>query len=556
MTRILPLACVGWLLAVLVATPRASQVAGQNPAPARTAAHDQHRAVSLFTPSDNCMACHNNLMTQEGEDVSIGSTWRSTIMANSGRDPYFQAGVRRETIDHPAAAADIQDECAACHMPMLARTAHAAGRKADILAELPIAAHGSDDHALAADGVSCTVCHQISSDKLGTRESFNGGFVMAPTPAGGARQIYGPFDIDSGRRTIMRSVTGFEQSASMHVRQSELCATCHTLITQALGPDGRVVGSLPEQMNFQEWQHSAYLGEQRSCQSCHMPAVDGPTRISSVLGDQRDGMARHVFVGGNAFMLRILNRFRADLGVAASPAELETTTRSTLRQLEQDTARVDIDRAQLMDGMLAVDVSVRNLTGHKLPTGYPSRRSWVHVAVRDRDGRIVFESGGVNPDGSIRGNDNDADPGRFEPHYDEIHSADQVQIYESVMTDPAGAVTTGLLQATGYVKDNRLLPRGFDKATAPPEIGVYGAASADANFNGDGDRLAYLVPVTAAGPLTVDVELRYQSIGFRWAQNLARYDAPEPRRFVGYFNAIAPISSVVLARAVRSSRVP
>ena len=70
------------------------------------------------------------------------------------------------------------------------------------------------------------------------------------------------------------------------------------------------------------------------------------------------------------------------------------------------------------------------------------------------------------PKGQIAGNDNDADATRFEPHYNEIKAADQVQIYESIMVDQAGAVTTGLLTAVRYVKDNRLLPRGFDKRTA------------------------------------------------------------------------------------------
>jgi hypothetical protein len=546
MNRLLPLACALWLLVVFAVSPRAAQSTGV-PSAVRT---DPHRDVSLFTPAENCMACHNNLTSSQGEDVSIGSTWRSTMMANSGRDPYFQAALRREVIDHPSAAEEIQDECAACHMPMLQRSAHAAGRKADVFAQLPIGQQDSDEHALAADGVSCTVCHQISSDKLGTRESFNGGFVMAPTPVAGARPIFGPFKIDRGRTTIMRSVTGFEQAESMHIRQSEVCATCHTLFTQARGPDGRVIGSLPEQMNFQEWQHSAYREEERSCQSCHMPAVSGPTRIASVLGDQREGLARHVFVGGNAFMLRILNRFRAELGVAASSQELETTTRSTLRQLEMDTARVSIDRAANVAGTLTVDVNVRNLTGHKMPTGYPSRRAWLHLAVRDRQGRVVFGSGAVDDNGLIRGNDNDADPARVERHYDEIRTSQEVQIYESVMADAAGGVTTGLLQALRYVKDNRLLPRGFDKATAGPDIAVHGEASADATFNGDGDRVRYVIDVPGGrGPFDIEVELRYQPIGFRWAQNLSRYDAPEPQRFVAYFNSMAASSSVVLARA-------
>ena len=88
-----------------------------------------------------------------------------------------------------------------------------------------------------------------------------------------------------------------------------------------------------------------------------------------------------------------------------------------------------------------------------------------------------------------------------------------------------------------------------DKATAPAEIGVYGAASGDADFAASGDRVRYAVDVPAAGPYSVEVELRYQSIGFRWAHNLEGYDAPEPRRFLGYYRSMSSTSSVVVATA-------
>jgi hypothetical protein len=540
-TRTVSFAAAVWLCAVTFATLRAD-----SPQPRGATPSVQHQAraeTPMFAPSTECLACHNNLVSPSGEDVSIGASWRGTMMANAGRDPYVLASVRRETNDHALRAGDIEDECAACHLPAAQKIAHAGGGKATVFARAAL-------EGLARDGVSCTVCHQIAAERLGTRDSFNGNFVVAAPLANGRRRAFGPEDIDAGRRRIMHSVTGFEQEQAAHIRDSELCATCHTLITQAIGPDGEVVGSLPEQMNYQEWRHSAFFGERRSCQSCHMPPAQGPVRIASVLGDYRDRLSRHTFVGGNAFMVRLMNRYRAELGMEATSSELEATARATVRQLENETATVAVDRATVADGTLAVDVVVKNLTGHKFPTGYPSRRAWLHVTVRDPNGRTVFESGRVTETGMIEGNSNDTLADTFEPHYEQITSPDEVQIYESIMGTPAGVPTTGLLQATHYLKDNRLLPRGFEKRTAAPEIGVFGAAAADEDFSGDGDRVRYRIALTGAA--TVEVELRYQPIGYRWAQNLAAYTAPEPRRFVSYYNSLAANSSVVVARVSRS----
>jgi hypothetical protein len=269
-----------------------------------------------------------------------------------------------------------------------------------------------------------------------------------------------------------------------------------------------------------------------------------------VLGQTRDRLARHTFVGGNAFMLRLMNRFRLELDLQATPSELESTALATIRQLETETAVVAIDRAVVEDGALTVDVTVTNLTGHKFPTGYPSRRAWLHLTVRGPDGQPLFESGRVADNGLIERNDADADASAFEPHYAEITQPDQVQIYESIMGTPAGVPTTGLLQATRYLKDNRLLPRGFDKTAAAPEIAVIGGAAADPDFVGASDRVRYRVAVH--GPTTVEVALRYQPIGFRWARNLADYDAPEPSAFVRYFDSLARFSSVLVTRSVRA----
>jgi hypothetical protein len=169
------------------------------------------------------------------------------------------------------------------------------------------------------------------------------------------------------------------------------------------------------------------------------------------------------------------------------------------------------------------------------------------LTVRDRSGRVVFESGAIAPNGAIAGNDNDADASGIEPHYAEIRTSDEVQIYESVMSDVNGRPTTGLLGAVRYLKDNRLVPRGFAKSLADPSIAVVGEAREDADFDESGDRVRYAIDVGAAdGPFDIDVELRFQVVGFRWAENLRPYTTEETKRFVNFYESLASSSSEVL----------
>ena len=273
-----------------------------SPHPPSSAEPARKASGAIFQTSDRCLACHNGITTPSGEDVSIGFNWRPSIMANSSRDPYWQASVRREITDHPESRAHIEDECSSCHMPMARYEAKQKGREGEVFAHLPF---NADDSAgrLAADGVSCSLCHQIGKDKLGTPESFTGGFVIDPPDAQGERPEYGPYKIEAGQSRIMRSSSGgFRPTEAEHIQKSEVCATCHTLYTKALAPDGKVIGRLPEQVPYQEWLHSDFRKTQ-SCQSCHMPVVKERVPITKVLGVPREEVSRHVFVGGNFFML-------------------------------------------------------------------------------------------------------------------------------------------------------------------------------------------------------------------------------------------------------------
>src|SRR5580765_2861329 len=443
----------------VVQVPRAQSQASAPSAKAGSRDVAAHKGYGThFQTSDRCVACHNGLTTPAGEDISIGVNWRTSMMGNAGRDPYWMAGVRREMVDHPTAVSVIQDECSICHMPMMRYEAKLAGGEGEAFAHLPPDPDKLGDR-LADEGVSCTVCHQITETNFGKRESFVGGFRIDEKTPAGARQIYGPFETDKGHTRVMHSSSAFQPKEGKHIRASELCATCHTLLTQALDAQGKVIGELPEQVPYQEWLHSDYK-ETRSCQSCHMPVVKEQVPITTIFGEPREGFSRHTFVGGNFFIQRMLNKYRNDLSTAAPPQEMDAAVNRTIAHLQSEAAKVEVQSLEVQNGRLTAVVSVENLGGHKLPTAYPSRRAWLHLTVRDRNGRTIFESGALNANGSIQGNDNDEDAGRFEPHYTEISRPDQVQIYETVMAGADGRLTTGLLTALRYVKDNRVLPHG------------------------------------------------------------------------------------------------
>jgi hypothetical protein len=306
----------------------------------------------------------------------------------------------------------------------------------------------------------------------------------------------------------------------------------------------------PEQMVYSEWKHSAFAAsgpDARSCVGCHMPEVDGVVISNRPFNlSPRNGFGKHYFVGGNTMMLGILDTHRTELGVTATGF---ATTIARTREVLASAASLEVLSASRTSGQLTVQLRVNNLSGHKLPTSYPSRRVWLHFVVKDAAGSVVFESGGLNADGSIAGVDADASPALHEPHHELITQADQVQVYESIMGDTDGHLTYTLLRGATYLKDNRLLPRGFDKATAPGDILVAGSAAADPNFTGGSDTLTYQVPVSAGGALTVTAELLYQSIAYGYAQDLFT-DAvdPEVARFRGYFEQSTlraePITSI------------
>ena len=184
----------------------------------------------LFAGSGLCTGCHSAMTDATGKDVSLGRNWSATMMANSGKDPYWLATVRSEVELEPELRAVIEQKCATCHMPMAEVTALAAG-EATLLLDEGFSSPDHYLHNLARDGVSCTLCHQVEADNFGQPESFSGGFAIDLAIPNGSRLSYGPYQVGRQLVNIMQSSSGYIPQQGAQISQSELCGTCHNLIT-------------------------------------------------------------------------------------------------------------------------------------------------------------------------------------------------------------------------------------------------------------------------------------------------------------------------------------
>lgn len=511
--------------------------------------------TGVFAAAEDCATCHSAStdsdplvppvlrypLSDTGEDVSPGAGWRHSMMAHALNDPYFLAIVEEEASLFPDKAGFIEDTCLTCHAPMARTHAHMTGNGLDTDGHYRLdTALGAD---MAREGVSCTLCHQIADDGRLGDGAFSGDYTISDT----AQVIYGGYSDPAG--SVMQRFSGYTPVTSDHVGASAHCATCHVLYTPVLDTDtGDPTGDrFLEQGVYFEWQDSAFGdGREREaqCQDCHMPSPE-PGEYATRLALRPNGTVntawpvrgpvpayrQHDIVGANTYGLSLLSDARDLLGIASS-----TTVAGFARQIDKTramlgerTAELALDLAAVREDTLALDVTVINRSGHKLPTSYPSRRVWLNVQVRDGQGNLVFESGTPDARGRIAPDaaalaadcllpDKPADfvgDACYSPHYDVITEPEQVAVYESVLGDTAGDITYVLLKGAAYLKDNRIPPEGTLPATQHPDtrsVGVEG----DGDYNADGsgqDTVHYRIALgQAEGPFDVEARLLYQSV--------------------------------------------
>jgi hypothetical protein len=309
--------------------------------------------------------------------------------------------------------------------------------------------------------------------------------------------------------------TGFEPREARHILESALCGTCHTVISHPPSGSDQQTVQLVEQGTFLEWLASRYPRDGRSCQQCHMPSLqDGEGRpVAQYIAHRPPGgpfpptrpripFGQHKFAGGNVILPVLMAR-----GNLQEESALKGAAERARRQLERALQlRVSTRRS---GEILLVTVDVVNTAGHKLPTGFPSRRLWLSVALSDSRDRAVFESGAWRREtGTLAAGET------FQPHHRIIERPDQVQIFETEYLDALNRPTSSLLMAARVRKDNRILPAGFE----PKQLGhaglgqlfIYPVGTAeDDSFTSGSARTLYRIRLPDA---PVDLRLKVEAL--------------------------------------------
>ena len=566
--------------------------------------------AGVFAAAATCTNCHRASTDQDpntptvmryplqdnGEDVSPTTQWRHSMMAHAFDDPYFQAKVQEETHIFPELAGFIEDKCLTCHSPMARTNAHHTETNLTEDESCPLDEGcyrldtASEDMA-AREGVSCTLCHQIQGDNLGTEDTFSGEYDIADVDDDGAFTIYGPYQ--NPVANPMRNNSPYTPVAGTHITGSAHCATCHTLYTPTLEVEtGTPSGNnFLEQGPYLEWQNSIYTTgstEEQQCQDCHMadPQPNAySTRISlspngtvNTSWPERSPFATHSMVGGNTHVLQLLRDYRDVLGIEASTtvAGFDEKIAQTRELLQNKTASLQIASINIANDQLDVDVQVTNNTGHKLPTGYPSRRVWLQLTVRNANNQIIFDSGAPDANGRISTDAKRLHPtclaiekpqdfnssACYEPHRDIITNDSQIAIYETVLGDTNGDITHVLLHAASYLKENRIPPRGFTNSQADsiePQT-LPAGVNGDADFNvinnqeGSGsDTVHYQVAVAGQpGPFSVEAKLHYQTIQPSFVNSL-HADAGKVNRFKVMYAENPPVVETLAMASAASN---
>ncbi len=338
--------------------------------------------------------------------------WRESAHSNSNRAPWYLRNVNLLTAQK---GIGFTRHCEGCHDPV--------ATLAGALTEGQPKKRPYDQ-----DGVTCMVCHSIQ--KVDTRGT--GSYVMAE-PA---------VLVDENGAPIHRQVSDAEILAHLDrhsaavmkpfYRTSEFCSSCHK-------------AALPQTLNgykwqraislFDEWQNSSFAKQSplpfyvkdsvSSCQTCHMQR---DTLKGVDYGAKHGTLASHRWLGANtvvpayykypdqaAAVVAFLQNavFNIDIfGLQADPMPTQPLVAMKGNEAAGSNAGPDLQSAGLIAPLgtspftltpgqhvvISVVIQNKGIAHSHVPEQRDMYESWVDFTVKDAQGKVLQESGAIQPD--------------------------------------------------------------------------------------------------------------------------------------------------------------
>lgn len=313
---------------------------------------------SLLADVDGCAECHTDAFAQ----------WRSSAHAfASFDDPVYRVAVERLRAQKGNRPSRM---CAGCHdVALLVDDA------------MDVAVRPEDPRAHA--GVSCRVCHGISSTRADGNGSFDLDTSPVPIPRDGD-----PATLAAHKKAVARPI----------LRESDLCISCHrSFLDGSTGNAHHIVG----QDDATPWRRSVFAGsegerideriDEADCRACHMPREAAP---GGDPGAKHGTLASHAFLGGHTWLAANEPKL-----AARAQKFLQESVFVEVSQVDGaggGTQLVSNDPIVIRGGEhLVVDVVVKNeRVGHKFPGGVADAQdTWLEVRVKDASGKLVASAG-------------------------------------------------------------------------------------------------------------------------------------------------------------------
>ena len=344
--------------------------------------NNQFIQPGAFPTVEYCAHCHEEAYQQ----------WRQALHSNSFRTPFYRTSVN---ILIRTKGIEFSRHCDSCHNP-IAVVSGALTKDSQV------------DRSFDQDGLTCTTCHSIQ----GLRStSGNGGYVMG-VPAvmvdENGKRIPGevPFgDIyahpERHSKAVMQSF----------YRTPEFCAACHK-------------ANLPNPLNeykfiraftvYDEWQNSKfshrnpltfYTADFVVCQNCHMPRT--PTTVHDA-GAKDGQLASHRWIAGNTavpFYYGFDEQLNKTIAFLKSGRYLNVDIVALKKEGDDSliaplgSTAFELEPNEVVEAYVVVQN--KNIGHSLIPEVRDLYEAWVEVVVKDADGKDIYHSGFLQPNGML-----------------------------------------------------------------------------------------------------------------------------------------------------------